>query len=291
MNMDPELLFDLVAKTVPKNLHRNILIVGSLAAAYHHRGRLTGQSVATKDADVIVQPAGAVSECVEIATRLLEANWKRTEQCYPQPAAEPQSTLRAIRLNPNGIDAFFIELLGLPQAGQQELKSWTPCQLDDGWYGIPCFKFMALLAHDRRDTKPGIQHASPPLMALANLLSHPTLGTQRMEGEIEGRRILRSAKDLGRVLALAWLEPDAIDSWLPIWLSALQTVFRDDHVELAAKAGSGLKALLADTAALEEAHFTTSVGLLRGHGVTIEQLRITGDGLLLDVIEPLAQAK
>jgi hypothetical protein len=32
MNMNPELLFDMVAKTVPQNLHRNILIVGSLAA-------------------------------------------------------------------------------------------------------------------------------------------------------------------------------------------------------------------------------------------------------------------
>jgi hypothetical protein len=289
MNMDPELLFAMVAKTVPKALHRNILVVGSLAAAYNHRDRLTGQVVATKDADVIVQPAGAVSECAEIAARLLAADWQRTEQCYPQAAADPQSTLRAIRLKPRDVDAFFIELLGLPQVGQNELKLWVPCQLDDGWYGIPCFKFMVLLAHDRRDTELGIQHASPPLMALANLLSHPTLGTARMEGEIEGRKILRSAKDLGRVLALAWLEPNDLETWLPIWRNALQTCFRDDSAALAASAGSGLRSLLADDAALEEAHFTTSVGLLRGHSVTTERLRIAGERLLIDVIDPIAR--
>jgi hypothetical protein len=43
------------------------------------------------------------------------------------------------------------------------------------------------------------------MMAAANLLSHKELGTARMTGAIEGRSLLRSAKDLGRVLSLAWL--------------------------------------------------------------------------------------
>ena len=43
---------------------------------------------------------------------------------------------------------------------------------------------------------------------MANLLSHPTLRPELviMKPE-EGRTIMRSAKDLGRVLALAWLAP------------------------------------------------------------------------------------
>jgi hypothetical protein len=111
MNLNPEFLFDMVARTVPKDLHPNILIVGSLAAAYHHRDQLTAQVVATKDADVMVQPAGAVIECAAIATRLLAAGWRRTEQCYPRARPEPAEDLRAIRLHPKDFDAFFIELL------------------------------------------------------------------------------------------------------------------------------------------------------------------------------------
>ena len=70
MNIDPNVLFEMVAATVPSDLHPNTLIVGSLAAADHHRDRLTGQAVATKDADMVVQPAGAVTECAAIARRL-----------------------------------------------------------------------------------------------------------------------------------------------------------------------------------------------------------------------------
>jgi hypothetical protein len=279
----------MVARTVPQELHPNILIVGSLAAAYHHRDRLTGQAVATKDADVVVQPAGAVQECVAIANRLLEAGWQRTDLCHARERPDPLEELRAIRLHPKEIEAFFVELLGLPQASQKSIKLWVPCQLEDGWYGIPCFKFMALLGSDRHDTDVGIQYASPPLMALANLLSHPDLGTERMSGEIEGRKLLRSAKDLGRVLSLAWLEGGDPADWLPIWEQALQTHFGGEARALAASAGNGLQQLLANSVVLEEAHFTTSVGLLRGHNVTVDQLRIIGDRLVLDLVHPLAE--
>ena len=288
MNMNPALLFDMVRATLPETLHRNVLIVGSLAAAYYHRARLTDQVVATKDADVIVHPAGAVRECVEIAQILLAADWRRTEQCYAQRNREPASSLRAIRLHPRNTEAFFIELLGLPQPNQDETRTWVPCELDDGWYGIPCFRFMALLTSDRRDTELGIQHGSPPLMALANLLSHPVIGTARMQGDIEGRSILRSAKDLGRVLALAWLEPGGVESWLSVWTEALMAHFHDDARALAAGAGAGLRQLLDDEGVMEEAHFTTSVGLLRGHNVTVDQLKIAGDRFWVDLIQPLA---
>jgi hypothetical protein len=149
---------------------------------------------------------------------------------------------------------------------------------------------MALLESDRRDTAAGIQHASPPLMALANLLSHPNLGTDRMSGLIEGRKILRSAKDLGRVLSLAWLHPGDLAEWFPIWDAALRAHFPATAPVLAVGAGQGLQRLLEDRDALEEAHHTTSVGLLRGHGVTVGQLKITGERVLLDLLQPLADA-
>jgi hypothetical protein len=203
--LDPALLFARIAQDVPTNLHPNLFIVGSLAAAYHHRARLARQVVATKDADVIIHPAGAVGQCRDIAQCLIDAGWWRSDKCHPSPAPEPADSLRAIRLHPPGSNAYFVELLGLPAADQRELKRWIPCALADGWYGIPCFRFMAILASRRKSSDVGIDYAAPELMALANLLSHPSLGTERMSAPIRGRRLLRSAKDLGRVLALSYL--------------------------------------------------------------------------------------
>ena len=47
--------------------------------------------------------------------------------------------------------------------------------------------------------------------------------------------------------------------------------------------------LLADENALEDARKTTDVGLLRGLDLTAEMLKATGERLLIDVIEPLAE--
>jgi len=220
----------------------------------------------------------------------LAADWTRIEDCYPCDKPEPVKALRVFRLQPKGIEAFFVELLGLPSSDQVENAVWTACKLDDGWYCVPSFRYMALLGSDRRPTKFGIEHASPPLMALSNLLSHPEVGTDRMSGLIHGRKILRSAKDLGRVLALARLEPGELGTWVPIWTSALQTHFPTEAAALAARAGKGIAELLRTPAALEEAHFTTSVGLLRGHDVTPDQLVIQGKRLQVDVIEPVIEA-
>ncbi len=296
MNMDPKTLFDMVANTIPRDLHGNILIVGSLAAAFHYRAKLTGQAVATKDADVVVHPAGSVHECAQIAKRLLEAGWSRVVDppCRPQPEREPVETLRAIRLQPKDIEAFFVELIGMPPRDQREAKRWTPCQLVEvpeggaGWYGIPSFRFMALLESDRRRTEYGIEHASPPLMALANLLSHQRVGEARIEsGEQKG--LLRSAKDLGRVLSLFWLEDRAVsEGWPDTWERALRAHFADEARALAANAGAGLRELLAHPTGLDDAYATTNVGLLRGHDVTPERLKIAGEQILQDLIDPLA---
>jgi hypothetical protein len=75
--LDPRAIFALIAAQLPKDLHDHLLIIGSLAAAYHFRTRLLVDTVNKKDADVIVQPAGAIEECKAIATRLLTVGWQR----------------------------------------------------------------------------------------------------------------------------------------------------------------------------------------------------------------------
>ena len=46
-----------------------------MAAAYHHRDRLIGGVVNTKDADVVIQPAGAVAECEAIAGEFADSQF------------------------------------------------------------------------------------------------------------------------------------------------------------------------------------------------------------------------
>jgi hypothetical protein len=99
---------------------------------------------------------------------------------------------------------------------------------------------------------------------------------------------LRSAKDLGRVLALAWLSGrDDTERWLPAWREGLQKCFLDNWRDLAARVGTGLRDLLDQPTALTEARITTEVGLLNGKTVTVEMLAVAGERLIIDVITPL----
>lgn len=286
--LDPKVLFDLIAAHVPSDLKPNILIVGSLAAAYHFRSELQYDGITTKDADVAIQPAGAIQECQAIAQRLLNDGWRRLAKCYSRPSPTPVEELRAIRLNPPTSDAYFIELLAFPEAGQKEFKKWIPFKVADGWYCLPSFRFLALTAYGRERSENGLMYAAPAMMALANLLSHPVLGAERMSEPVGDRTLLRSTKDLGRVLALARLTSrDETETWAAKWEVALRAAFPEDYSKLAERAGDGLRALLEDSAALEEARHAVDVGLLAGYQVTGEQLRALGRQLLADAVEPL----
>jgi hypothetical protein len=296
MNMeqpvDPEAFFRLVTAHLPPELQPHILVVGSLAAAYHHRAELQRrglQGVRTKDVDLIIHPAGAVAECRRIAAQLLEEGWRHTAQCWPSHQPDPSDALRAIRLYPPTSNAYFIELLALPEQGQQELKRWIPVELNDGWYGLPSFRFMGLTSHDARRSEHGIRYACPSMMALSNLLSHRELGTTLISQPIGGRALLRSAKDLGRVLALAYLAGRAeTETWPERWEEALRHHFPKEYREIAARAGQGLRELLEDHAAMEQALHAVGINLLSGLGLTIDHLDATARRLMVDAIEPLA---
>lgn len=128
------------------------------------------------------------------------------------------------------------------------------------------------------------------MMALANLLEHPVIGSERMSGLIADRQIKRSNKDLGRVLALAQLSRDErVATWAAEWEEALRVAFPETWRTLAARAGDGMRALLASPGDLVEAVHTCNNGLLAARQVTPEQLEIAGRRLLLDAIEPLEE--
>jgi hypothetical protein len=275
IELDPRRLFERLAREIPRALHKHLVIVGSLAAAYHYRDRLKRRAVNTKDADVVVHPAGQVGACRGAAETLLENGWTRTEKCWPQAARTPAGTLRAIRLYPPESRDYFVEFLGLPGPRQRAPLAWRPLRLGDGWYGVACLRHMGRVTVGRRRSAEGLEYASPGSMALANLLSHPTLGAQRMSEPMGGRTLLRSSKDLGRVLALAWLEGrEGTAAWGADWRRRLGG-------PALRKAGLGLRALLADPAALEEARMTTEIGLLSRQGVTAAMLRAVAEELLV----------
>ena len=291
MALDPELLFQRLMEDLPDDLHAHVFVVGSLAVAYHFRLELQRQGVNTKDADLVVHPAGDTISCAGMAERLLDRGWRRHPDCYAAPSPEQPEALRAIRLYPPDSIDYFAEFLNLPAVGQQEIKEWIPVAVAGGWYGLPTFRFQGLSAHGRLLSEQGLEYASPAMTALPNLLSHPVIGPDRMSQPVGGREILRSAKDLGRVLAIAQLSArEDVEAWLVPWLDGLKACFPGEWPELARSAGSGLRELLEKEEILKEALHTCEVGLLRGRGVTLENLAAIGEQVLVDLIEPLEEA-
>lgn len=285
--LDPEKLFQHLAKDIPADLHRHLFVTGSLAAAYHYRATLLGRGVNTKDADLVVHPAGHTDSCQQMAERLKELGWRNTNECFAQTSAEPVDELRAIRLYPPSSQEYFIEFLNIPGHDQAVAKRWIPIQLQEGWYGLPTFRFLGIAANHRCTSEAGLEYAAPAMMALANLLSHFEVGTTRIEsGDMLGT--LRSSKDLGRVLALAWLEGrEGTEAWQAPWLEAMQECFPQQWPSLLKTLGTGLEELLTDSNAMEEARMTTEIGLLNGMNVSVDMLRVTGERLLQDLIIPL----
>lgn len=285
--LDPLELFERISSDIPAELHGNLIVAGSLAAAYEFRTKLASQAVNTKDADLIVHPAGKVESCAQMTEELLGIGWRRTEMCFAQNNKQPLTNLRAIRLFPPESNDYFIEFLNVPSLDQPMNKAWIPMKLSDGWYGLPSFRFMSVISVEPKISDQGIEYANVAMMALSNLLSHAQLGDSRIEsGAMQG--ILRSAKDLGRVIALAYLaEREATEGWVSQWVNAINQCFPRCKQPLAATLGDGLIELINDQNALEEAFRTTDVGLLNGMSVTPENLKVTGERLIVDVIEPV----
>lgn len=190
---------------------------------------------------------------------------------------------------PPGSRDHFVKSLGLPEIGQTKTKVWRRVVIGKDHYGLPCFRFLGLTSSGLETAVGGLRCATPAMMALANLLSHPRIGTETMSGPVAGRECLRSGKDLGRVLTIARLtRRSEIEARLALWLAALRHWFPQDWRALGRQAGSGLRELVADARALGGAWWTSKEGLPRGRRNTPDELVVVAEQLFQDLLEPLA---
>lgn len=289
-SISPNHVLSQIAESLHPEDRGSVIVVGSLAAGYYFFGETSEGQLRTKDADCMIT---AVIVATNITEQLFAKNWQlRTDGDFGKPgnADTPDDQLPVVRVYPPNEKEWFLELLSCPSDGTiskgREFKRLVTSQ---GHFALCAFGYFALLEYEPLETQFGIRLASPEMMALCNLLHHPTIGQAIMKEEIFGRSIKRSNKDIGRVLALAYLtnerDPDALLGWSDKWCSALIEKFSSDAPELMMRAGSGIRALLASEADLAEAHFTADVGLLASRKVNLEAFRVTGERIICDVID------
>lgn len=288
-----------IARAVPESCRPHMVIVGSLAAGYAFFRESDQMAVRTKDVDCLLKPFQlAVEKGQTIARQLLDAGWQaKQDGDFSQPgnSETPDEHLPAIRLYPPDVapknqDAWFIELLTEPASAAIQGRQFTRVVLDEGHYGLPSFRYLAITSFLPEQIEHlGIYHARPSMMALANLLEHPTIRPDPIKGGFEGRAIKRSNKDLGRVLALGHLTEEqkagSLRNWAVDWHYALTQCFPAEAEPLASRIGSGLRVLLESGEDFDEAYHTCINGLLSALAVNQATLRETGDRILGDAVE------
>lgn len=295
--ISPSAILERIAGAIPHDFLENIIVVGSLAAGYHFFGDNQELQVRTKDVDCLLSPRiKAIPAGEAVANCLFAAQWElRTEGEWGAAgdASTPTDKLPVVRLHPPGSTEWFIELLTVPESESDLGRKDTRIVTSKGHFSLCSFGFLSLAEFQPIQTPFGIAIARPETMALANLLHHPIVGPEAMSGLIVGRRIKRSNKDLGRVLALAYLalakDEDALLEWPKVWVAALQNRFPTIWRDLVPKVGNGLRQLLQseNVADLDEARHTCEYGLLVSRVTSLKLLEITGKRLLQDVIDPL----
>ena len=116
----PTAIFDQLVEAVPEEFHRNIIVVGSVAAGYHFFHNKPGQRfVRTKDIDCLLSPRKEAVHSAEAVTKeLISRGWKHKEGWTPGTADTDTDDLPAIRLRPPQKDVtWFCELLAVPDKG------------------------------------------------------------------------------------------------------------------------------------------------------------------------------
>ena len=297
--LTPAKIIAQVSRAVPADCREHIIIIGSLAAGYHFFGAAAPRAIRTKDIDCVLEPREVAQEKgTLVAEKLLAAGWTQIttgNHTRPGKASDPTNQLPAVRLYPprraKQAADWFIELLTVPEAGDDAGKSWLRLPLSAGHFGLPSFRFLRFTAFlPRAAGLTGLRYARPQMMALANLLEHPRIRPDAMSEPFAGRAIKRSNKDLGRVLALAYLSgPQETAGWGMEWLGAFRKCFPAHWRVMAASTGNGLRELLASPDDLEEAHHTCLNGLLATHHVSLAQLREAGERLMQNAVAVLEQ--
>lgn len=296
--LSPDDLMRQLADALPAECRESTIVVGSLAAAYHYFGGNQEKQVETKDLDCMLSPhLKAIPVARSVVERLFESKWRLrpgTKWSTPGTGETRLEDLPVVRLCPPDNTDWNIELLNAPEATAGEGRVATRLETKHGHFQLCSFAYLGLAEVDPLPTPFGLLVARPEMMALANALHHPVIGEARMEGEIGGRKIKRSNKDLGRVLAIAWLaerrDSDALLAWARAWEDALRKRYPANWSTLAMRAGHGIKALLDSEADLAEARHTAIYGLLRSFMLGPDALAATGRRLLQDTVTPLERA-
>lgn len=290
--LSPRAVLARVARQVPEECRANLIVVGSLAAAYQLLGERGGGLVRTKDIDCLLVPRiEAVRVGTSVANALLAAGWRRrAEGQHGQPgtSATADGDLPVIRLNPPDATDWYIELLSVLEAGDPRDRTFDRVVLrDGGHYAVASFRHLDVVAHQPIETPEGIRCARLSMLVLSNLLRNPTIRPDRMfVGTDPGPR--RSNKDLGRVLSIARLVGrDGVGQWPAAWEDALRKYYAGEWPQLAARVGDGVRALLASEGDLREALELSRLGLLAQVAMTPDAFRVVAERLLVDAIGPL----
>jgi hypothetical protein len=298
--LNPSQVLVQVAQALPKQLRGNLIICGSLAAAYNFFSDDGAASLRTKDVDMLFSPhAVAVDAAVEVTEQLLAANWKQREDAIYGTGGRPEDDLEqlpVVRLRPppgEGPPAqWFLELLSAPPQYDPDGLNKTDQRVSTsvGDFAIPAFRYLALAEWNPLATQHGVLIARPEMMALANMLHHPEISDLKMRDAQDWKR---SNKDLGRAVALALLTvrrdrregTDEFGQWADRMWEALLAKFGDDALRLARHATTGIGALLASREDLAQALRIANLGLLASLDVGRDAFEATGRRLQEEVFE------
>jgi hypothetical protein len=243
----------LIGNAIPQELQSNMIIIGSLAAAYSFFDDQSGEGVRTKDVDCMLSPgAKAVPVAKDVTQKLLDNAWTyRPSINFPKPGTKESSTkdLPLVRLNPPGATEWFIELLCPPSANNQGKaeRNFERVETDKGHFALVSFGFFNLLEHEPIN--------GPLSLALAYL-------TQEKD-------------------------KDELESWPASWAHVLTEKYPDRADTLMKGVGGGLRELLRSTEDMEQAVESCQTGLLAKRRITVPILQATGKRFLTTVIEPL----
>lgn len=294
--LSPKQVLESVASALPVNSKGSVIIIGSLAAAYWFFAEDDESGIRTKDVDCMFVPhAKAVAAAEQVTEALLQAGWHQRPGAWSQPgdANTPDDQLPIVRLLPPGDAArhqWFLELLGAPRDPSAKGKELHRVETRSGHMAICSFNYLALAEIDPLVTPYGVRIARPEMMALANLLHHPRID----EARIADTEDKRSNKDLGRVLALAYLtltkaRDEGLESWHHAMGSALRQCFPDEAQDLALRACAGIRELLSSPGDLSQALAICNRGLLSSCPLDLVQFDAMGRLFVQRVAEPLEE--
>jgi len=291
--LDAAVLLQRVADKIPFALRPNVVVIGSIATAWHFRDVSGNYTVATKDIDILLRPSiSAVATAETLGKELLREGW--TPQfppgLAPGTAKTPTDDLPALRLSPPGEESgWFVELLAEPPKGQITRKHWRRFSTGAGEFGLPSFRYMPVAVQGAEETVFGIRVAKPACMALAHLLEH-AVPDRTPISSLPGKPP-RFAKDVGRAISLWWLAgQQAVNvgaDWLHAWQETFTALYPELQIEMHTGARDGLHSV---TDYLRESHLIALNGVLAPHGTTLDAWRRAHASLLtlIDQSESIA---